>query len=91
MSYYVYEMTAADGSALYRRRRLKYYFNFGRGRTPGHHMSREAWDAAAWRAVAITFAADAADAGTYLPTDPAILAYNHARNGRYAEALEVLA
>lgn len=46
--------------------------------------------AAAWKAVAVTLAGDAADEGTYLPTDPAILAYNHARNGRYAEALEVV-
>ncbi len=45
---------------------------------------------AAWRAVAVSFAADAADEGTYLPTDPTILAYNLARNGRYAEAMEML-
>lgn len=51
-----------------------------------------ALEALAWKAIAgVLIPSDAADEGTYLPTDPAILAYNHARNGRYAEALGVLA
>lgn len=44
----------------------------------------------AWKAVAVALMLDHAEEGTYLPTDPALLAYNHARNRRYAEALEVL-
>jgi len=50
-----------------------------------------ALEALVWKAIAGVLITDAADEGTYLPTDPVILAYNHARNGRYAEAMEVLA
>jgi len=52
----------------------------------------EAWrDVGVWRAVTVALAAELADHGTYVPSSPAVLAYSHARNGRMAEALEVLA
>ena len=51
-----------------------------------------AWrDVEVWRAVTVALAAELADHGTYVPSSPAVLAYSHARNGRMAEALEVLA
>lgn len=43
-----------------------------------------------WREVAIALVAEMADMGAD-PLCDAVLAYNHARNGRMAEALEVLA
>ena len=51
-----------------------------------------AWrDVKVWRAVTVALTAELADHGTYVPSSPAVLAYSHARNGRMAEALEVLA
>lgn len=44
-----------------------------------------------WRMVAVALAAELADHGCYVPSRPAVLAYSHARNGRMAEALGVLA
>lgn len=53
----------------------------------------EPWNAAcemeAWRAVAVALAAVIAENG-YDPNSAAVRAYNHARNGRMAEALAVL-
>jgi hypothetical protein len=40
-----------------------------------------------WRMVAIALMADLADAGAD-PLSPAVIAYNHARNGRWDEAFE---
>lgn len=52
----------------------------------------DAWrDVEVWRATTVALAAELADRGCYVPSRPAVLAYSHARNGRMAEALEVLA
>lgn len=51
-------------------------------------MAEHTW-ADVWRAVAIALMSDLADRGAG-PFSPAVRAYNHARNGRMAEAREAL-
>jgi hypothetical protein len=50
---------------------------------------QQARDADAWKAVAVALHAELVGRG-YDPRSCAVQAYNHARNGRHLEALEVL-
>lgn len=44
-------------------------------------------EAVAWQRVAAALVASLADMGAD-PLDPAVIAYNHARNGRWSEAID---